>query len=333
MIEKIKSLKIKVYYFSATGNTKYGLLLMQKYLASVGHVCDILSIENESNISKDEYDLLGFASPVYGGYPAKNMMSFIKQSDYSQNEIPAFTVLCPCSTIGYWGSREIFADTLKSKNIQVIKELGFLGNPSHPIVVGSMEDASPKLKSFFDGIGRPDSYDEKIIEEFSEKLVRTYYDYSSGRKIKKFRHSSIKVWASKKMYKKEVRVGKENSITVNKNKCTQCGYCKKICPSEAITLNPYPVRDLSKCFNCQKCTNLCPQNAFYLKGIELIGQYKGAFKKINKMSKSEIHNENKLNLVQHKKSLILKFFSTGVGMVVLLMLSKYSDGKVIKKEI
>lgn len=164
-----RNLKIRIYYFSATGNTKYGLLLLQKYLVSAGHICELLSIENESTINKDDYDLLGFACPVYGGYPIENMINFIKQAAYFEDEIPAFTVLCPCSTIGYWGSRELFADILKTKNIKVINELGFLGNPSDPTVVGSLEQSSPRIRAFFNGIGRPDSHDERDIKEFSER--------------------------------------------------------------------------------------------------------------------------------------------------------------------
>ncbi|KUG04587.1 hypothetical protein ASZ90_017944 [hydrocarbon metagenome] len=33
-----------------------------------------------------------------------------------------------------------------------INELGFLGNPSHPAVVGSLERSSPRIRAFFNGI-------------------------------------------------------------------------------------------------------------------------------------------------------------------------------------
>lgn len=325
-----RTLKIRVYYFSATGNTKYGLLMLQKHLSSEGHTCELLSIENQRAIENGDWDLLGFASPVYGGYPTENMINFIRQSADFDDVVPAFTVVCACSSVGYWGSRELYAEILKEKNIRVISELGFLGNPSHPSVVGSLEDASPKIKSFFDGIDRPDSLDEKYIREFSEKLVSTYEDYSSGRSIAKLKHSSLKIQASMRIRLKEINFQKLHPIMLDQDKCTKCGFCQRACPVKAITLNPYPERDMSKCFNCQKCTNLCPQHAFYLKDIEKTGHYKGAFDKIRKMNEADAVND-KANETRHKKPLLLKFFSTGVGMGALNLIGKYTDRKLIKE--
>jgi len=100
--------------------------MLQYYLVSKGYGCELISVENEDAIRYD-CDLLGFASPVYGGYPAKIMMDFIERSETDVHKVPAFIVLCPCSTLGYWGSREVFIDVLSAKNIQVIADLGFLG--------------------------------------------------------------------------------------------------------------------------------------------------------------------------------------------------------------
>jgi ferredoxin len=274
---------------------------------------------------------LGFACPVYGGYPTENMLSFIKHSADFTHEVPAFTVLCPCSSLGYWGSKELFVQILKAKNIRVISELGFLGNPSHPTVVGSLEQSSQFVKSFFDGLGRPDSHDERDIREFSQKLIRTYEDYSAGRSIEKLKHSSLKAWASKKINMKEKKFQIEHPIMLAKEKCTQCGFCQKACPTKAITLIPYPERDLNKCFACQKCTNLCPQNAFYLKDIERTGYYKGAFHKIKNINDKNKQNNDNSNAKHPKKPLLLKFFSTGFGMAVLILMGKFTDRKLIKK--
>lgn len=326
-----KALKIRIYYFSATGNTKYGLLLLQKYLSSAGHTCELLSIENESSINRLGCDLLGFACPVYGGYPTQNMIELIEKSPCFDYEIPAFTVLCPCSTIGYWGSRELFTDILKRKNIRVISELGFLGNPSHPTVVGSLEQSSPRMRAFFNGLGRPDGRDEKDIREFAEKLPGIYLDYSSGRSIKRLKRSSLRIWASEKINMKEKKFQLEHPILLDKDKCTKCGFCQRACPQKAIALNPYPERDLSRCFNCQKCTNLCPKNALYLKGIEQLGRYRGAFEKIKKMNGMNTDEYNSVSTSSPKEPLALKFFSTGIGMVSLQLLSKFADRKIIRE--
>ena len=48
--------------------------------------------------------------------------------------------------------------------------------------------------------------------------------------------------------------------TVNETECTQCGACVEACPTEAITLAPWPEFG-SSCFDCFNCIRLCPEDA------------------------------------------------------------------------
>jgi MinD superfamily P-loop ATPase len=48
--------------------------------------------------------------------------------------------------------------------------------------------------------------------------------------------------------------------SIQKEKCTQCGYCKAYCAIGAINLNPYPIFD-KKCTGCWGCFNICPEGA------------------------------------------------------------------------
>lgn len=55
-------------------------------------------------------------------------------------------------------------------------------------------------------------------------------------------------------------------IITEKNNCTGCTACEKICPLNAITMLPdeegflYPVIDTNKCVECGKCKATCPSN-------------------------------------------------------------------------
>lgn len=56
----------------------------------------------------------------------------------------------------------------------------------------------------------------------------------------------------------------ETSILVkNEYNCCDCGACKAVCPTDAITIKPnefgfdIPVIDQEKCINCKKCLNVC----------------------------------------------------------------------------
>lgn len=323
-----KKLNIKIYYFSATGNTKYGLKLLQHYLVSKGHNCDLIPVENKDTIHYD-CDLLGFASPVYGGCPAKIIMDFIGRSEAFTYKVPAFTVLCPCSTIGYWGSREIFMDALKAKNIDVIANLGFLGNPSHPVVLGSLKKAKSFLISFFDGIGRPNSFDAAQIKEFSEKLISVYQDYSEGKKIKKQKYSKIKRWVSNTVRSRESELINETLLAVYRDKCVKCGLCQKECPVGALSLAQYPVQDRSKCFSCQKCINICPKHALYLEGISEIGYYNR--KKLKDEDLLKKHTDESTWHLREKKTILLRILSTRIGMAIIIMLRGITDKLMIQR--
>jgi ferredoxin/flavodoxin len=321
-------MNIKIYYFSSTGNTKYGLTLLQYYLVSKGHDCELISVENEDAIRYD-CDLLGFASPVYGGYPVKIMMDFIERSETFVHKVPVFTVLCPCSTMGFWGSREIFIDVLRSKNMQVIADLGFLGNPSHPIVLGSIKRAKPFFKSFFDGIGRPNGLDAAKIRDFSTSLISVFQDYLDGKKIKKPRYSKTKRWVSNTVRSREINLINETSSAVYRDKCVKCGLCQKECPVGALSLDPYPVWDMSKCFSCQKCINICPKHALYVEGIELIDYYNR--KKLNEEELLKKHTDESMRCQRQNKPIPLRILSTPIGMVIVIMLQGITNKLLIQR--
>ncbi len=47
--------------------------------------------------------------------------------------------------------------------------------------------------------------------------------------------------------------------------CNQCGVCKEVCPSDAISNNDgIYIIDPKKCTLCQICVNECPQNAMFI---------------------------------------------------------------------
>jgi len=48
-------------------------------------------------------------------------------------------------------------------------------------------------------------------------------------------------------------------------KCTNCGSCKKICPTSAMST--FPVVDNNKCIKCYCCQEVCPENAIELSGF------------------------------------------------------------------
>jgi Fe-S-cluster-containing hydrogenase component 2 len=55
------------------------------------------------------------------------------------------------------------------------------------------------------------------------------------------------------------------AIIVNEEKCTGCGSCVEVCPSNAITIeNDKAKIDLEECVECESCIDECPEGAISL---------------------------------------------------------------------
>jgi len=57
-------------------------------------------------------------------------------------------------------------------------------------------------------------------------------------------------------------------ITLDKNKCKQCGICIELMKGYCISeVNLYPSFDASLCNTCQKCVAICPFQAIMVNGV------------------------------------------------------------------
>lgn len=270
-------MKIGIYYFSGTGNTKYGCEMIKKRMISQGHLCEIFSVESNTIFSYDGYDLIGFASPVYHGYPAQILMDFIKKIPIFGKTVYAFTIICPCFlNFGYWGSREHLNDLLESKNFQIIGELGFYGEASHPFIRSTF---MCKELIWISGLllakGRPNYRDEKQINRFVDNLPVLIENFKNAKKPK-LHNSRFNRWLSFRIIRPLVESKNQNMLKkrVNKELCTKCGICQKNCPVSAIKMDEYPVFT-ETCFNCQRCINQCPRNSIFYQSAKNLNQYKG----------------------------------------------------------
>ena len=49
-------------------------------------------------------------------------------------------------------------------------------------------------------------------------------------------------------------------ITIDKNLCTGCRECAKVCPVGAIDAAEPDKTDKDKCISCMRCVGLCPEH-------------------------------------------------------------------------
>ena len=54
------------------------------------------------------------------------------------------------------------------------------------------------------------------------------------------------------------------AVKIDEGKCTGCGACVSVCPTEAITVNEKACIDEEKCVECSACVSECPVGAIIL---------------------------------------------------------------------
>lgn len=108
--------------------------------------------------------------------------------------------------------------------------------------------------------GHPDSDDETILKNFSEQIKTKLVQLKNG---ESFTEIQVKGNADYKIYNGvplKPRAGK---------KCTQCGKCAALCPTNAIPQENPRMTDESKCISCMRCIAVCPQNARKINPLKL----------------------------------------------------------------
>ncbi len=270
--------RIGIVYFSGTGNTEFGLKILRDKLIETGIGCDLFSLGHNSEIPDlRAYDLVGFGAPVYHGYPAQKMIEFIEELKRENTPTKAFTVLSCCFKpfdIGVWGAKEHFIDMLEERGIEVISQLRFFGEASHPFIRKLfMDSAAGIFMSGMFGKGCPDRKEEKRIVKFASYLS----EYMDNHMKRRLPDSNIRRWLSTKFIRPFVEARNETILikSVDKERCSQCGLCVDMCPAGAISMSEYPVFDRDLCIECQKCINLCLKNATVYKVTDNPGRYRG----------------------------------------------------------
>lgn len=260
-------MEVGVYYFSATGNTLAGLLMLKQALEELGHACELVPVEKACGLS-GQHDLLGFASPVFYGQPAKVLTDFIRRLPRQEKPRPAFIALCSGVKGSALGSREILMDLLANKNIWVLAELAFVGEESHPLL--------RRLRYYtpgYGGDGRPDARDKAVMRRFAEKLIGLYGAFSSGKPTTLPYRSALKCLSLLGGSLMPLLNRSLFAKTVDVDKCTKCGLCALLCPVDAISLSEAGPVFHASCTGCLRCVNLCPEGAIGLRASEKLDRY------------------------------------------------------------
>ena len=131
-------------------------------------------------------------------------------------------------------------DLLEAKGVKVIAAAAFIANHSIMRKVA---------------VGRPDSKDMEILEEFAKKVRSKIDNLESIEKLEKLKLPGNYPYR------------KYNGIPLKpkgNRKCVACGACVANCPMNAIPKENPRYTDKSKCITCMGCHVICPHNARHL---------------------------------------------------------------------
>ncbi len=235
-----------ICYYSGSGNTKLAIEYLRKKI-TVGEF-ELLDITKKSIPDFSKYDIAGFATFADFGGPPQLMYDFIKKVKKQKNK-PAFVF----NTYGF-----ISVHTLKQLG-ELVTSNGFnviLGFSLH-----TPENYPPMRnnKMAFDNAPKPKEL--RNFDSFINELEEKMKSVKSGQQLEP---QKLKSGFMGLVFPKFPRTQSKKDFgiqQVQNELCVECGICKKVCPYDAVELNPKPIFDHKKCHGCWACYNHCSKKA------------------------------------------------------------------------
>ena len=246
--------KAVIFYFSGTGNTWWVADRIKKQLDAKDINADIVSVDAVDAKKADWWiktaDLVLFGWPVYGSDLPEPMKRFIDGLLVvgKGKHVHTFCTQMAFSGDGAWSYHRHFAD----KGL-VIDTAEHFFMPSNVSVMGGPL-APPKSE---EKIRRIMERCERHIEAYAERLMM-------GRQRIRGKRSfplGILQRAPYRLFYRRM----QGLVGVDASRCTQCGLCAALCPSDNIRVDPGPVF-AGRCDLCMRCYAFCPECAITYKG-------------------------------------------------------------------
>ncbi len=256
-------MKSVLFYFSATGNTEYGAGLVRSGIEAIpGNECECLDIKYYSPKLLRNYDLVGFASPVFAYKPALNILELIETLPPGDG-MPCFTFVSYAGDLSnvHW----IFKRRLQAKGYTVIAQ-------GHMLAQGSWTTSRAPGRLEYENEPSPATQDATV--GFGKDIPSAFRAFQAGTQIPvKPAFRPLITHLVSYFYNKKVL--RSLFVTkVNEKSCNRCGTCVKGCPTGRMSFDRFP-SPKGTCIGCYRCINLCPKNAIEGWFTEGNSRYKG----------------------------------------------------------
>lgn len=261
-------MKIEIKYFSSTGNTLWMARQAKEIFGRTGHEVRLSNVECDGMEYRDDSDLLGIFYPVWGSTMPDQIAYNVTRIKPTARRMFLIgnCALFTGDTGLYWRKRieeSVGADVFYVDHVVLpvnvnIPNFNFLKVPGAQKRDKIMAKALKRLTKICSEIdrGKVKRRGRNPLGIVGAKFQRAEY------------HAVLRNWIK--------------TMDTDKESCSGCGICAKLCPVDNIAMQEGRVIFRHKCIFCLRCYNLCPTDALLVgegtKDKERYKRYKGAYK-------------------------------------------------------
>ncbi len=236
-------MKICIYFFSGTGNTRFIAEDMQQRFNASGSQCSLVPMESvtkgDAELKPEDYDLVGLGFPVHA-YDAPRV-------------VYQFLELLPAAPIRYFlfktaGDKLLYGGSTRQMRMLLANKRWKLAYESFFVMPANM--ASP---------AKPDKI-ARLVATAKLHSAETVADILAG--TRKILPDSTSQRVSSLLNRLETRGCRKGSHHWRAgDNCILCGKCVRECPTNNIEIVEGKVVFGDKCIFCQRCWWNCPTRA------------------------------------------------------------------------
>ena len=243
-----------IFYFSGTGNTYWISKTIASRLTEKGISTKSISIEsiNSGDVAPiaESADIIGFGYPIYGSDLPMPMKNFIEKFPKQKIQKRAFVF---CTQLMFSGDGSfVYRKQIESKSLK-ITQTAHINMPNN-ISMYPMILRIPSQKRI-----------DRTVKSGEKKALRLADAIASNKRFLNGKYSFLLGIMQRGPYRSSYERFTD-MLSVDKDLCTQCGRCVRLCPVANISMpDGYPAF-AGKCTQCLRCYSFCPVYAILVSG-------------------------------------------------------------------